>query len=207
MMPITKKQFIRDTARAVDAKINDLRKYCASTLVEALEAYLASIGGKTKVVSLEEMPEAEALARTEEQLLQIRSDVYESFKRSEPRAVFTFIHEIGHFILGHKGIAARSQNRREMYWNSATNEQESEANLFAAEFLMPVEVVNGMSAEDIIKTCGVSRSAAERRVDEIAREMRRENGEVRHFTSSIIIDFFKERAKRGEKLKTKLPPD
>nr|WP_290997573.1 ImmA/IrrE family metallo-endopeptidase [Hoeflea sp.] len=175
---------------------------------ERQQTLVARQGIRIVPVSDEKMPGAEALARTEERQINIRCSVYRGFESRNPRDVFTFIHEVGHFLLSHKGIAARSDNIREMYRNAATKLQEEEANYFTSVFLMPSEKVNkDMAPDEIMKACGVSRSAAIRRLEELNREHRRRTGEIRQFSSPNILNFFKEKEKRGMELKTILPRD
>jgi len=62
---------------------------------------------------------------------------------SPKRQRFTIAHEIGHFVLGHKGdvfVDHTMISRRDMR-SAAIDDQEIEANAFAAELLMPSQIV------------------------------------------------------------------
>lgn len=207
MLPPQRESEIKNLAEKIRALV-DPKMEGGQLLIDSLLSLVARQGIRIVPVKDENMPGAEALARTEERQIHIRCSVYRGFENRNPRDVFTFIHEVGHFLLRHKGIAARSENTMEMYRNAATKQQEEEANYFTSVFLMPSEKVNkDMAPDDIMKVCGVSRPAASRRIEELDREHRQQTGEIRQFSSPKILSFFKEREKRGMVLKTKLPRD
>lgn len=68
--------------------------------------------------------------------------------QSERRKVFTLAHELGHFLLGHKGKENYRLDRQDY---SEKSEDETEANYFAASILMPrkrfVETYNLLKSE------------------------------------------------------------
>lgn len=93
------------------------------------------------VLEQHEMPHhgVEACCIPEKLEISIRADVYERACKDEPRARFTIIHEFGHLILGHR----RTINREVMNHQPLKTFEDSEwqANQFAAEFLMPLELI------------------------------------------------------------------
>ncbi len=83
---------------------------------------------------------------------------------NEPRERqrFTIAHELGHILLGHVGqykLVNREPSKND-------NPIEQEANVFASRLLAPACVLwgcNAKTAEDIMKLCDISRTAAEYR--------------------------------------------
>ena len=81
---------------------------------------------------------------------------------NEPRERqrFTIAHELGHILLGHVG-KYKLVNREP---SESDNPIEQEANVFASRLLAPACVLwgcNAKTAEDIMKLCDISRTAAE----------------------------------------------
>lgn len=86
------------------------------------------------------------------------------------RQRFTIAHELGHMVLGH-GRAMRDNKRN--YRASADHYKEREANTFAAELLMPREVVEWMVVQQGRRDIGqMSRDLG---VSEMAMRFRLEN--------------------------------
>ncbi|MBZ5577956.1 MAG: ImmA/IrrE family metallo-endopeptidase [Acidobacteriia bacterium] len=78
--------------------------------------------------------------------------------REASRKRFTIAHEIGHFIL-HKGMSLHvDQDFRINLRDGSTNDEEIDANAFAAELLMPTDFIG----RDMQKTGGVGQQALER---------------------------------------------
>lgn len=95
----------------------------------------------------------------------IDSEIYISFNDDDPvtRQRFTIMHELGHYVLGHLGDTPLSRSERE-----CKPEEETAADRFAADMLMPACVLWGLgihTAEDIARVCGVSMQAAQIRAE------------------------------------------
>lgn len=92
------------------------------------------------VLDPDEMPheDVEACWDPESMTMHIRSDVFEKACGDDPRARFTIMHELGHGLLGHRRTINRSGIDRapKVYEDS-----EWQANQFAAELLMPLDVI------------------------------------------------------------------
>ena len=87
----------------------------------------------------------------------LREDVYEDLEKDDTRAAFTLAHEFGHYILHAK--ASFDKKMREGLPRYVSSEWQ--ANVFAADFLMPPHLLNKiMSPQDISKIFGVSLKAA-----------------------------------------------
>ncbi|MFZ2160994.1 MAG: ImmA/IrrE family metallo-endopeptidase [Sideroxyarcus sp.] len=122
------------------------------------------------VLETHEMPHrgVEACCIPENLEICIREDVYEHACRNEPRARFTIIHEFGHLILGHR----RTVNREEGATLQTFEDSEWQANQFAAEFLMPLELINkqGLSnSGELERFFNVSGIAADKRVRQLTK--------------------------------------
>ena len=90
--------------------------------------------------------------------------------KSKARQRFSIAHELGHILL-HKG-------------ETASDEQEREADIFASRLLAPLCVLhylNVRSAEDIAELCEISRAAAEIRYKRLC-EIRNRDREMREKT-------------------------
>lgn len=71
------------------------------------------------------------------QILKIRDSCYRGMCGHRNRDIFTLFHELGHYFLGH----VRQYTRAELEEHEYYCDSECQANQFAAEALMPVEVV------------------------------------------------------------------
>lgn len=98
--------------------------------------------------------------------IKIRQDVYVAACKGDGRARFTIMHEIGHFILHSTPRIAlcRLENGEKL---PAYEDPEWQANTFAAECLMDIDVVRGMDFLQISEVCGVTWSAAQTRVNKL----------------------------------------
>jgi Zn-dependent peptidase ImmA (M78 family) len=113
-----------------------------------------------------ETGDCHGLTYPEENCIKIREDVYINATNGKGRDRFTIAHELGHYIL-HKSqniALARTTSRRiEAYKNP-----EWQANTFAAELLMPVNLINPSDTVLYISdNFGVSFQAAKVRINKI----------------------------------------
>lgn len=122
------------------------------------------------VLDADEMPhpDVEACWDPESITMHIRSDVYEKACRDDGRARFTVMHELGHALLGHR----RTINRACEVPTKVYEDSEWQANQFAAEFLMPLNVIRGLglnTASKIELHFNVSGQAAQRRYSQLSK--------------------------------------
>jgi Zn-dependent peptidase ImmA (M78 family) len=119
------------------------------------------------VLTKDEMGDDEARTYPDKYLIEIREDVYDAATDGDRRAQFTLAHEVGHLVL-HAGLDksvrfARSSTEHKIYEDS-----EWQADVFAAEFLMPYETaVLCKRADEISEKFEVSQSAAKTRFEKI----------------------------------------
>ncbi|HHR6138074.1 TPA: ImmA/IrrE family metallo-endopeptidase [Providencia alcalifaciens] len=100
-----------------------------------------------------------ALTYPDKNIIKIRNSVYEDLCNGSPRARFTIAHEIGHLVM-HKNQTtfARGGSKNHKIFEDG----EWQADTFASHFLINREfVTEGMTANDISNTFGVSYTAAE----------------------------------------------
>lgn len=102
------------------------------------------------VLEADEMPheDVEACWDPESMTMHIRSDVFEKACWADPRARFTIRHELGHGLLGHRRTINRSGIDREL---KVYEDSEWQANQFAAELLMPLDVIRSKQLNTAIK--------------------------------------------------------
>ena len=122
-------------------------------------------------------------------------------KIGDPRSHFTIAHELGHFVLEHDGL--RQRNSLNPYPTPKRRRQEVEADIFAAEFLAPLNaMLTKNSPREIANLFGVSLQMAENRYSKAQREKYKLAGKKRPLPLGVI-DLLKEREKRtGYKFKS-----
>lgn len=151
---------------------------------------LAMVKGIIKsiqVTSSNDIPLTQAQFDPENKILTITENTLSLADKHNPRAIFTIIHEIGHAVLGHKMLRNRLNNMERVH-SRTLRKDETEANFFAAEFLVPeeiAEVTTKTTAEDISAKFGVSKRFAEIRLLELQRRMRIRTGEKRETPAYI----------------------
>lgn len=93
-------------------------------------------------------PEIEACWDPNSMTIYIRSDVFQKACCNDPRGKFTVTHELGHCLLGHRRTINRSgaDVAPKVYEDS-----EWQANQFAAEFLMPLQIIQNLNLNDASK--------------------------------------------------------
>lgn len=102
----------------------------------------------------------------------VKASVYRAACNREPRALFTIAHELGHLALAHRRAFNRDAHNTCEIWEDS----EWQANTFAAEFLMPLDLIrrSGLrTAWEIEHLFGVSAQAAETRFNKL-----RQKGEI-----------------------------
>lgn len=113
-------------------------------------------------------PDVESCWHPELVTMHIRADVFEKVCRGDPRARFTILHELGHALLGHR----RTINRTESATARVFEDSEWQANQFAAEFLMPLEVIRRLELNAAFKIemhFNVSAPAAQCRLKQLVK--------------------------------------
>ena len=127
--------------------------------MEFLEYVLPRLDEEFSLVILpnNEMQDCYGQSCREEHAIYLRENVYNGAIEGNGRDRFTVAHEIAHYLLHHQGSIrfARRQTDVPAYMNP-----EWQANVLAAELLMPYEGIHGMSIASVVKECKVSYQAA-----------------------------------------------
>ena len=114
------------------------------------------------------MGNVEGLTIPEINTIRIREDVYEAAMRDEGRARFTLAHEFGHYIMHKDQIYnGHTRTKEPLFDHEAYEDSEWQANTFAGVLLMPPPLIIGLSADEVMDKCKVSRSAAEYNLSKI----------------------------------------
>ncbi len=119
--------------------------------------------------------------------------VFNDFIKHQGRIRFTLAHEIGHILLGHVETITFYRNSE---IDPVTNEQETQANVFARDLLMPAVVLSALhvhTAKEIAELCNISMQSAkirQIRLEELYRRNRfqlhpLERGVIQQFTDYI----------------------
>lgn len=104
-------------------------------------------------------PGVEASCLPEKRVIYITASVFEGVARNEERARFTIFHELGHLLLAHSRSFHRDSTLDFPIWENS----EWQADQFAAEILMPLDVIrakNLTTAGELRAEFGVSYTAA-----------------------------------------------
>jgi hypothetical protein len=155
-----------DNVRKILAIGDDLQKINVGLFLDNLSV---EYGITYDVLEHHEMPhpDVEACCDPSSMTMYIRSDVFESGCWQDPRSRFTVMHELGHALLGHERTINRQKPEHE---TKIYEDSEWQANQFAAEILMPLDVIKKYSlnsALDIQTHFNVSFLAANNRVNQL----------------------------------------
>ena len=150
---------IRIMAKRV-RKIFGINGYCFP-IVELLDIVMPQIDEKfsLSIVEKDELPPGHyALTYPDKGEMKVRRDVYEGAIGGDGRSRFTLCHELFHYIFHtSENISfARSDEKLPSYLDP-----EWQANTFAAELMIPMDLVKGMSIYEIVKKCKVSWQCAQ----------------------------------------------
>lgn len=111
-----------------------------------------------------------ALARTlHERGTKVFVTVFAEDKLFPRRNYYTLAHELGHIVLGHFFEFEKTSLLRSGLLDKEYSVLEREAEIFAAELLMPMPVLKGLnikSYEDIVNICRVTKTSAKIRMEE-----------------------------------------
>lgn len=181
--------------KQIEDAANDIRGKLKMEYVCALdmETVLARLSKRSQTFSVRkaipgELEDDEAFMNCETHEMLLSPIVYEELKANDRRARFTAAHELGHFVLGHKGNTRRTKDKSK-YLTPVQKLQESEADRFAAYLLVPSALAgNCKSADEISEKFQVSRKTAEIAFERIEREARRREGRYRELPG-VVVDF------------------
>jgi len=135
--------------------------------------YLFKFGITYDIIDDSEMPgflsHSEACCIPERATIYLTSETYKKACKNDPRTRFTIFHELGHLILMHSRDFHRDQNIYEIK-PKPFMDSEWQANQFAAEILMPLEIILREELKtpfEIASKFGVSTQAALTRYNQL----------------------------------------
>lgn len=109
-----------------------------------------------EIVPDDEMTETYGTTNTAQNIMFIRENVYNGAVEGKPRDRFTLCHEFGHWLLHQPDRVSFARGDIPKFCDP-----EWQANVFAAELLIPAHLAKGKSIKDIMVNCGVSYECAE----------------------------------------------
>ncbi|CAM3103115.1 ImmA/IrrE family metallo-endopeptidase [Cupriavidus taiwanensis] len=112
-----------------------------------------------EVVEFEELGSSHGLTTRDgdDVAIKIREDIYYRAYEDEGRDRGTVAHEAGHYLMHARSPALHRHFGGEL---KSYEDPEWQAKCFQGELLVPKHLVNGMSAIDVARQCGVSLDAA-----------------------------------------------
>ncbi|HEY6631335.1 MAG TPA: ImmA/IrrE family metallo-endopeptidase [Rhizobiaceae bacterium] len=172
---------------------------CMSNVLESFQQRARNF--TIRIGSSEELGQDEALMDELAHTLIVRDSVMEDVKAGRERARFTIAHELGHYLLGHKGMKQRTK-RPTAYPTARDRVEEAEANYFASCFLVPTVLAwEATNADEIAMRFQVSSPVAEIAFQRIARAKRKATGERRKLPESVV-DYLREAKRRGHPVRS-----
>ena len=151
------RQLLRKIARNI-RELLDMENELYFPIVQVIELLAADEEEEFdyEIVSDGEMTDTYGTTNTASNIMKIRQKVYEGAIKGNPRDRFTLCHEFGHWLLHQPESVSFARGEIPTYCDP-----EWQANTFAAELLIPYYLVQGMSIEDIVESCGVSYMCAD----------------------------------------------
>lgn len=113
-----------------------------------------------EVVSKQEMGNTHGLTFPEQEIMQIREDVYERACQGSGRDRMTVAHELGHYLLHRSKNVVFARTGTDSTSIPVYCQPEWQANAFGGELLIPSKLVWDKSPDEIARLCGVSLEAA-----------------------------------------------
>ena len=165
-VPPLNTQSIKHKARVIRDKLFKLNPAESIDLSRTLEHKLHLLGVTYEIWEIEDMPDAEALTNPDAMTIILRADTYDALCNPHHhgfrRARFTVAHEIGHLFL-HEGFALARGTVQHQYYEDS----EWQADMFAAELLMPTEECIGLSIQEIQSKYLVGYKAAKNKFESL----------------------------------------
>lgn len=189
-----------------------LRLRNALGIAHILSPDVANLEGKLKEIfpglTIEVLPDDEmeddGEADCENKKIFFKRSVWKGILAGRPRDRMTFVHEVAHIALGHRGRRYRRDNDLGAKYSSIIRREEREARKFAALFLAPTELAMRFeTAQDIEDHFQISAEAASIRLDEIDAMKRRIEGRKRPLPAGVI-SFLEWGKKKGYPVRTNI---
>ena len=156
---------IRELALLLRKALN-LDKVDKFPIMEFIEGVMHTIDEEFyyEIVDKETMGNIHGLACPNEHCIKIREDVYNRCVEGYGRDRFTIAHEVGHYLMHNSNVTLARLGKEKV---QAYMDPEWQANTFAAELLMPINLIDTTDVKKIAEKFGVSYSAASIRLKKI----------------------------------------
>lgn len=126
-----------------------------------------------------DLPTCEGKYEPDEERIYYRQTTWQGAEQGNPHDVWTLVHEGCHAILEHGETRLRASSSNKAIRSRRSAKDEVDANRLAASILAPFNKADfkpGMTADEISARFGLSREAAEKRLQEFERIYRQRNG-------------------------------
>lgn len=146
-------RFVRKLQKANTVLYFDIMDFLEHTLPRLYPGFTLSVGTK------EEMGECHGLTFPDKNEIKLREDVYDGALNGNGRDRLTAAHELFHFLVHSKesvAFARIGSGKIPPYKNP-----EWQANAFGGELLVPYDLAQDLTIDEIFEGCGVSYTAAE----------------------------------------------
>lgn len=155
-IPLSRKA-IREYARYIRSQLN-IEDQLFFPIVEIIESLAidSNVDFDYEVVPDSELKTEYGTTNTAKNVIVIRQSVYDGAVNGNQRDRFTLCHEFGHWLIHQPENISFARGDIPKYCDP-----EWQANVFAAELMVPDYLVRDMSIEDVVKECGVSYTCAE----------------------------------------------
>jgi hypothetical protein len=148
-------------------------------MAEVFEVGLPKLRGDftLTIATVDEMSHLEAYVTYDPPTVVVRADIFNRARENDPRSRLTLAHELGHLELHSGGIFPRSATDGQRLRSiPALESTEGQAFRFGACFLMPKNLALQIrNAAVLARQCGVSVQAAQFRINDVERQLQREN--------------------------------
>lgn len=141
-----------DVVREFFGVKNDLK----FPVVEIIELLVAAGELDLEIVSEKEMRDTYGVTNTAQNVIRLQENVYEGAVKDNPRDRFTVCHEFAHWILHQPENIGYARGDIPKYCDP-----EWQANVLAAELLVPHDLVDKMMIKEIADKCKVSYTCAD----------------------------------------------
>lgn len=124
-------------------------------IIQFIEWIMVGFGMNFEIVPISVLPNSYAITNPQTGTMWIREDVYDAAAQGNPRHRFTLCHELAHYFLHQPNQIGFARGSIPVYMNP-----EWQANEFAADLMAPLNLISGMTVDEIAERCGMSYEAA-----------------------------------------------
>jgi Zn-dependent peptidase ImmA (M78 family) len=148
-----------------------------------------------------DLPDCEGKFDPDKEIIFYRVSTWQAAEEGLPHAIWTLVHEGCHAISGHREIRLRATAvaSKLKLFSRRTQRDETEADRLTACILAPFNKADfklGTSSDDLMRRFGLSRIAAEIRLEQFERLYRRMHGLPRELPPGVI-DFLSKQKRDG----------